>query len=506
VREAGEHTVGNAGAGEWVPAQRTPPPSAPRDEPAPAAYDVAPAGRRSLLALLVAHGAATAGQTTAGLAAGVYAMDRGGGAGWLSATIALSVLPYVVLSGAAGALADRHPRDRVLAWSCAARALGLAGLGTAIVVDAPVGTVVALTALTAVAATPAYPALAAAVPQCVDDVSLARANSWATGVENLSWIAGPGLFGLLTLLGCGPREVVVVAMIACALATGVALSARLPGVPATTAGRRTRGSALTAGLRTVASHRRLRGAMGLAVLDNLLYGYLVVALVLLVRDMGGTDGDLGRLNASLTIGALLAVLAGARWAHRLPASIVVPVGLAGFVGALVLVAVLAPGLDGGGGPGGVVASYAVAGAVLLAGAATLLAEVGAVTLLQRGTASDVLARVFGAYDQLNVGALALGSALAAPLGALLGAPLALAVVAVVTLPVMALLLPAARAGAVGSGPLDELDDRLEVRPTDGGRAEAGDVESGGHTFEEGSLPHPLRVDLGALTDGVAPAP
>jgi MFS family permease len=463
VREAGQDTVAAAGAG--VPAQRTPYRSASRDEPAPAPYEAAPAGPRSLSALLVAHGAATAGQTTAGLAAGVFAMEHGGGAGWLSATVALSVLPYVVLSGAAGAVADRFPRDRVLAASCLARAGGLAGVVAAMVLGAPVAVVVALTALTAVAATPAYPALAAAVPQCVEDEALGRANSWATGVENLAWIAGPGMFGLLTMLGLGPRAIVAAAVVACLLGGVLAVAARLPGLPPT---RResARGSALTVGLRTVASERRLRGAMGLAVLDNFLYGYVVVALVLLVREAGGGDADLGRVNAALTVGALVAVLCGARWAHRVRVTVLAPVGLAAFAGALVLVS-LAAAAGGDGGPPGAAAASVLVGAVLLAGGATLLAEVAAVTLLQRGTAPDVLARVFGAYDQLNVGALALGSALAAPLSALLGAPLALAVVAVVTLPLAMVLLPAARSAEAGGGPLDEADSGLEVRPTGG---------------------------------------
>ena len=53
--------------------------------------------------------------------------------------------------------------------------------------------------------------------------------------------------------------------------------------------------------------------------------------------------------------------------------------------------------------------------VVAAGAGTLVAEVIAVTLLQRAAPPDVTARVFGVYDQLNVGAIAVGSLLAGPL-------------------------------------------------------------------------------------------
>ena len=74
------------------------------------------------------------------------------------------------------------------------------------------------------------------------------------------------------------------------------------------------------------------------------------------------------------------------------------------------------------------AAVAVAiGAAFLA--ATLIAEVLAVTLLQRAAPEDLIARVFGVYDQLNVGAIAVGSLIAGPLADRLGAGTAIVVVA-----------------------------------------------------------------------------
>lgn len=64
-------------------------------------------------------------------------------------------------------------------------------------------------------------------------------------------------------------------------------------------------------------------------------------------------------------------------------------------------------------------AVAVAIAVV-AGACTLVAEIGAVTVIQRAAPPAVTARVFGVYDQLNVGAIAVGSAVAGPLAGLLG--------------------------------------------------------------------------------------
>ena len=67
--------------------------------------------------------------------------------------------------------------------------------------------------------------------------------------------------------------------------------------------------------------------------------------------------------------------------------------------------------------------------VAVAGATTLIAEVIAVTLLQRSAPDELVARVFGVYDQLSVGAIAVGSLIAGPLAEALGAQLAIVVVA-----------------------------------------------------------------------------
>ena len=65
----------------------------------------------------------------------------------------------------------------------------------------------------------------------------------------------------------------------------------------------------------------------------------------------------------------------------------------------------------------------------VAGATTLVAEVMAVTMLQRSAPDELVARVFGVYDQLNVGAIAVGSLIAGPLAEVLGPQLAIVVVA-----------------------------------------------------------------------------
>lgn len=370
-----------------------------------------PPGFRSALAsrafrrLCLAHGVATVGQLVLTLAVGVHVLVETRSGVWVSVTVALAFAPYVVCSGLAGVLADRRSRSAVLAgaaWVRAALALGLV-IGTA--AGWPVAVMVGATALVAVASTPSFPSLAAATPECVPDRDLPPANALVTCVENVTWIGGPGVFGLLVLAGAGTAGTVLVAAVLFVVAGTVAAPVRLhrPVRPQPTSWL----GDLVAGMVAVARRPEIRRPMSLAVLDNLLYGYLVVAIVLLADAAPEGDSSLGLLNATLTAGALASMLVVNRFTRGDRTTAVLVVALLGFCATLVVL--------------GTVGATALGVAlVAVAGGTTLVAEVAAVTLLQRATDSGTLARVFGIYDQLNVGAIALGSLLAGPLSAVAG--------------------------------------------------------------------------------------
>ena len=388
-------------------------------------------GFRSALAsrefrrLCLAHGVATVGQLVLTLAVGVHVLLETGSGVWVSVTVALAFAPYALCSALAGVLADRRSRSAVLAGAAWVRAVLALGLVVGTAVGWPVAAMVGVTALVAVAATPSFPSLAAATPECVPDRDLPPANALVTCVENVTWIGGPGVFGLLVLAGVGTEGAVLVAAVLFIVAGTVAAPVRLrrPVRPQPTGWM----GDLVAGVATVARRPEIRRPMSLAVLDNFLYGYLVVAIVLLADAAPEGDSPLGLLNATLTAGALASMLVVNRCARGDRTSAVLVVTLLGFCATLVAL-------------GAVGASALGVALVAVAGGTTLVAEVAAVTLLQRGTDSGTLARVFGIYDQLNVGAIALGSLLAGPLSAVAGPRGGLVAVAglgiVLTLPVL----------------------------------------------------------------------
>ena len=82
---------------------------------------------------------------------------------WLGLTGAVRLLPYVLLSTAAGILADRFARTAVLRWSAVLRTLLLAAAGGAVLAD-QLALGVGLAALAVAVSTPAYPAAVAAMP------------------------------------------------------------------------------------------------------------------------------------------------------------------------------------------------------------------------------------------------------------------------------------------------------------------------------------------------------
>jgi MFS family permease len=368
--------------------------------------------------LLLAHALATLGQLQLTMAVGVDAQARTGSGIWLSIAVALGVAPYIVCSYAAGVLADRHSRSQVLRGSIAVRVITGGITALAVLAAAPVPVVIALAALTAVAATPAYPALAAATPQVIPGRQLGAANSLVTGVENAAWVAGPGVLGLVLLTGA-PVWGGCLAAVACLAAGLVAIRGVRTPTPARTAltepsqgptpapggGLR---EELGAGVRAVVGVPRVLAAFVVAMVDNFLFGYLVVALVLV-----GTDGlelapdGIGALTTAFALGALASFAINQRLADPGREVPVLLVGMAAFAAVTAGLA-LADSL-----PAAVVL-------LALAGLLTLVVEVVAVTVIQRSAAEEVAARVFGLYDTVAIALIALGSGLAGVLSDTLG--------------------------------------------------------------------------------------
>ncbi|HEX2883474.1 MAG TPA: MFS transporter [Candidatus Limnocylindria bacterium] len=339
---------------------------------------------------------------------------------------AARILPYVLLSVPAGIVADRFDRRMVLLVTDIARGLLMLVLVALVVVDAPTPAIVAVSILAACFSTFFGPAIASLLPMLVDERDLGPANSaWAT-LDNVAFIIGPALAGLL--LATGGLEL---AFLLNAVSFGVVALVlwRLPVPPRRPAVVDTDEAATpdpAPGWRSML--RPLAGPLVLDSATSLVSGGVgVMTVVIAVDVLGAGEAGTGYLNAATGVGGVLAGVAGGALLAR---QLRVPLLLGGAVGGLGLAALALSGDL-------VTAMLAIGVAV----AGLLLLEVVNTTLIQRIVPDELRGRAMGALqtssavlyaggsllmpllaDQVGVGPVFVGSALlvgAAALAALL---------------------------------------------------------------------------------------
>jgi hypothetical protein len=270
------------------------------------------------------------------------------------------------------------------------------------------------------------PAQAALMPQLArTPAELAAANVCWTAIDYAGFLLGSVLAGVLVSL-----IELDLAFAACA-ATFALTTLVVAGLPAD---RRPpplvgepRGLAeIAEGVRTVRKHPEIRLLLGLYTVDALIQGIFDVLIVIAAIELLGLgESGAGWLNAAWGVGgvlggvAALALLGRGRLASGLTVGMVVAGLTLVVVGAWPEAAAAIPLLG-------------------LTGAGFALVDTALLTLPQRLAADDVLGRVFGVEEAIEVMALALGSLVAAALVELLGVEGAI-IAAAAVLPVVALL-------------------------------------------------------------------
>ncbi|MDQ2854640.1 MAG: MFS transporter [Chloroflexota bacterium] len=115
---------------------------------------------------------------------------------------AVRVIPYIVLSVPAGLVADRFERRLVLLVSDIWRGAVMVVLTVLVAANAPVLPIAALAILATCGSAFFYPAMGAYMPSLVtDERQLGPANSAWASLQNISFIFGPAIAGVLLALG-----------------------------------------------------------------------------------------------------------------------------------------------------------------------------------------------------------------------------------------------------------------------------------------------------------------
>ena len=331
-----------------------------------------------------------------GLLALVY--ERTHSLAWIGATGLARFLPALIASPYGGVIAERTERIRLMVVADLGCALWQVGLVLVALSGAPIAIALALSALTSVTNVVYNPAVAATIPAMVTESDLVAANALNGTIDNLVVVVGPAVGAVLVVLG-SPSWTFAVNAASFAASALIVSRIRTRSRPVDVTEKGTAGPLrqMLVGVRTIAHNRSTRPLVGLCALATFLYGTDTVLFVAVSQERLGTGSEgFGYLMAGLGIGGILM----APFVDRIGKSkSLAPIILAGISLYCLPTAVLA-----------LTHNATLAFLIqILRGAATLVVDVMAITSLQRTVQPDVLARVFGVFWAIILGAVSLGA-------------------------------------------------------------------------------------------------
>ncbi|WP_370941777.1 MFS transporter [Amycolatopsis sp. cg5] len=318
-----------------------------------------------------------------------------GSAASTAASIALGLLPALLLSPVAGVLADRADRRRLLCLVCAGQAVVALPLlladGQAVVYLVVAGQ--------AALASLFEPARSALVPDLVGPDRVTAANGLMSVNGNVARLAGGWLGGLV--LGTAGLGWVVAAYAGTLVIAFAVLLKPFHAVRATASEREPVIRAWVAGLAAIRDSRRLRVASVWVVLSSLAQGMFLVEFVLFVLTvLGRGEAETGLLRGVQAIGGLVAGVLVATAAKR-----VAPEKLLGW-GSLALSVVTLLIWNG---PQLTTALGVYIGLFAIVGGPGVFAGTGLLTVIQTETPPSQVGRVLSTAFAAMAGCTALGS-------------------------------------------------------------------------------------------------
>jgi MFS family permease len=342
---------------------------------------------------------------------------------------AARILPYVLLSVPAGMVADRFDRKMVLLVTDVVRGLLMLALAGAVIVGADAFVIIALSILAACFSTFFGPAIAALLPMLVDEADLGPANSaWAT-LDNVAFIIGPAIAGIL--LAAGGLEFAFL-LNAASFAVVAVILWRLPS-PTRAAVPDTDGAPEEDAIGWRDLVRPMAGPFILDAANSLVGGGLGVLTVIIAIDvLGAGEAGTGFLQAATGVGGVVAGVAGGALLAR---QLRVPLLIGGAVGGIGLAWLALSGSL-------VVAMIAIGVAV----GGLLLLDIVNTTLIQRLVPDKLRGRAMGILQTSTAVLYSLGSLIMPIAADRFGVPAVLFVSALVTVAgvIAALLLTQSR--------------------------------------------------------------
>jgi CRP-like cAMP-binding protein/predicted MFS family arabinose efflux permease len=348
--------------------------------------------------LLVSQLISATGSWAYNVALAVYLFDRTHSATWVAIGMLGRFGPSLLFSPYAGVIAERFERIRLMVVLNVAALAVQVGLAVATWRHAPAAAAVVLAGLTAVLSTPYLPAVAAVIPQVAPEDDLAAANALSSTVDNVVVVLGPAVGAVLVLIGGAALAVLVNAIsfgVAALVVARISVRSRTSDV--TDGGTAGPLRQMAEGVRAVTSSPTVVVFVSFSALATFVYGTDGVLFAPLSANQlhSGSTGY-GYLLAGLGVGGV----AGAGLVNRLAAR----PRLAGAILGGMAVYALPDAL--------LVVVHQPAEAFVIEvvrGAGTLVVDTLAITSLQRSVPSEMVARVFGVFFAIVLGAVCLGT-------------------------------------------------------------------------------------------------
>ncbi|MEO8329914.1 MAG: MFS transporter, partial [Candidatus Nanopelagicales bacterium] len=295
--------------------------------------------------------------------------------------------------------ADRYDRHLVMLVSDVLRGLLMSLLAIAVLSDGPLLVLLALVAAASIAGAPYSPAVGVVIPSIVGEADLAAANALTRVADNIAITLGPVLGSVLLVLGSASLAITLNA--ATYLVSAVLLWRIRGREPGDSAPRlETFRQHLRAGFDAVNSSANILLLVLVSFGFTVTFGMEIVLFPLVAENLLGTGTDgLGWLLGASGVGSVLGAWAAGHLAAR-PRTALLLIGSA-IVAALPLLCLT------------VINQPAVAYAVLVfEGAGFAVANVIAVTTIQRVAPGHVIGRVFGVLTAVLMTGILVGNLIA----------------------------------------------------------------------------------------------
>ncbi|SCX59856.1 Predicted arabinose efflux permease, MFS family [Klenkia marina] len=370
---------------------------------------------RDFRQLWAAETASHVGTQVVGVVLPVVAVALLGATPWqMGVLTALETAAFLLVALPAGAWVDRWRRQRVLVRADTVRALALATVPVAHLLDVlTLGQLYAVAAVVGTATVFFDVAYQSYLPQIVDRAQLTDGNGKLEISRAVAQVAGPGLTGVLLRVLAAPLLVVVTAV-------GYLLSAFFVGrighvdVVPDRADRRPLRTEIREGLAFVVTHPLLRRIVACTSTGNLFSAISGTLLVLYVlRTLGLSESTLGLVLSAGAAGGLLGAVTAARVARWVGEGRTIPVSAVAF-GVFAAGTPLAATLDGA-----AQVVVLVAGGVGLSWAVVVY-NVVQVSFRQRLCPPRLLGRMNASVRFVVFGTMPLGGLLGGVLGTAVG--------------------------------------------------------------------------------------